>query len=284
MSTSVDEAFVTQFERTVHEAFQRMGTHLRESVRLQTGVVGESTTFEVAGKGTATTKARHGTITPMNQTHTSVSCTISDFYAGDWCDKLDKLKMYIDERQVIANGGAYALGRKIDDQILTALDGTSQTTVSWVVSSSAAVRNSLLNMCNSLDENDAPDDGQRFGVLSPKAWNMAMTVEEFASSDYVGADDQPYKTGYRKWREWNGTKWCKHSGVPGVGTATSKVFVWHKSAAGYAEQEGVTSDITWHGDRASHFINNMMAGGACLIEDVGVIEGNLDDTAALPTS
>lgn len=284
MSTSVDEAFVTQFERDVHEAFQRQGSQLRDSVRLQTGVVGESTTFEVVGTGVATTKARHGTITPMNQTHTSVACTISDFYAGDWCDKLDKLKMYIDERQVIANGGAYALGRKIDSQVLTALDGTSQTTVSWTVSSAAAVRNAMIGMCEALDSNDVPDDGMRYGVLSPKAWSHAMTVEEFASSDYVGADDQPFKTGYRKWRDWNGVKWCKHSGVPGVGTSTSKVFAYHKTAVGYAEQEGVTSDITWHGDRAAHFINNMMAGGACLIEDAGVIEGNLDDTAALATS
>ena len=284
MSTSVDEAFVTQFERDVHEAFQRTGSHLRDSIRRQTGVIGESTTFEVVGTGTATTKARHGTITPMNQTHTSVSCTLSDFYAGDWCDKLDKLKMYIDERKAIANGGAYALGRKIDDQILTAMDGTSQTTVSWTVSSYAAIRNAMLEMCEALDSNDVPDDGMRYGVLSPVAWSMAMTVEEFASQDYVGADGLPYKQGYRKWREWNGTKWCKHSGVPGVGTATSKVFVWHSSAVGYAEGADITSDITWHGDRAAHFINNMMSGGACLIEDAGVIEGNLDDTASLPTT
>ena len=31
------------------------------------------------------------------------------------------------------------------------------------------------------------------------------------------------------------------------------------------------SDITWHGDRAAHFVNNMMSQGACLIDPAGVV-------------
>lgn len=282
MSNTVDESFVRQFEREVHEAFQRMGTKIRNTVRLKTGVIGSSTTFQVVGKGTATTKARHGTITPMNQDHTAVECTLSDFYAGDWVDKLDEIKVNIDERQVTANAGAYALGRKIDDQLTTALDSTSQTVVSWTVTSTAAVRNALLKMVQALDNNDVPSDGQRFGLLTPVAWSMAMTVPEFASSDYVS--DKPFASGYQEWRRWMGVNWCMHSGLPGKGTATAKVFAYHKTAVGYAEGMAVTSDITWHGDRAAHFVNNMMSGGAVLIEDEGVIEGNLDDTAAIPTS
>ena len=64
MSTSVSTAFVRQYEREVHEAFQRRGSFMLQTVRLKTGVVGSSTTFQVTGTGVATTKARHGTITP----------------------------------------------------------------------------------------------------------------------------------------------------------------------------------------------------------------------------
>ena len=66
--------------------------------------------FQKVGKGTATTKARHGQVPVMNIDHEPVECTLADFYAGDWVDKLDELKVNIDERQVIANAGAYALG------------------------------------------------------------------------------------------------------------------------------------------------------------------------------
>ena len=56
----------------------------------------------------------------MNVIHSSVECFLSDYYAGDWIDQLDELKTNIDERQVIANAGAYALGRKTDDLIVAA--------------------------------------------------------------------------------------------------------------------------------------------------------------------
>jgi hypothetical protein len=283
MSTSIDNAFVKQFERDVHDAFQRQGSKLMNTVRTKMNVEGSSTTFQRIGTGVATTKARHGAITPMNQTHTAIECTLADFYAGDWVDKLDELKINIDERGAVARGGAWALGRKVDDQILDSLDGTSQTVVTWVLTSAAAVRNSLIDMVEALNSNDVPDDGDRYAVLTPKAWAHASTVEEWSSSDYVSAEDRPFAARMQM-KEWMGIKWMQHSGTPGVGTATAKVFAYHKSAVGYASGQGIMSDITWHGDRASHFVNNMMSGGACLIEDNGVIEGNLDDTAALATS
>jgi hypothetical protein len=51
-----------------------------------------------------------------------------------------------------------------------------------------------------------------------------------------------------------------------------------------AGESSVGADITWHGDRAAHFVNHAMSGGACMIDDTGVIEGNLDDTGTVPAS
>ena len=36
----------------------------------------------------------------MNQSHTAIECTLSDFYAGDWVDQLDETKVQHDERAV----------------------------------------------------------------------------------------------------------------------------------------------------------------------------------------
>ena len=127
MSTSIDQAFVSSYEAKVHEVFQRKGSYLKDAVRMKTDVVGSTAYFAKVGKGTATTKSRHGTITPMNQTHAQPSITLADFYAGDWVDKLDEAKTNINERDAIASGGAMALGRKVDDQIVTVLDTTTQT-------------------------------------------------------------------------------------------------------------------------------------------------------------
>lgn len=296
MSTSIDTAFIKDYQRDVHQVFQREGGFLRPSVRMKTGIVGSSTTFQKIGKGSATTKARHGVITPMNQSHTAIECTLSDFYAGDWVDKLDEAKTNIDERMAIAKGGASALGRKVDEQIITVAGTTTETVVTWVVTSSAAIRNSLLKMAEGLDGNDVPVDGDRYGLLTPRAYSMAATVEEFSSADYVASGGMTFQDGApvaNRWKSWMGINWKMHPGLTGKGTATASVFAYHKNAIGYgsgafagnvADNDGVSADITWHGDRASHFVNHSMSGGACLIDTTGVIKGTLDDTAAIPTS
>ena len=286
MSTSVTTSFVKQYEREVHDVFQRTGSFLYQTVRQKSNVKGSTTTFQVIGTGVATTKARHGTITPMNQSHTAMECTLSDFYAGDWVDKLDEFKVGHDERESIARGGAWALGRKVDDQILTAADTTTTTAV---VSTGAITRALLLQAVEALDDNDVPRDGNRFALLTPRAWSQAMTITEFASSDFIGGTDLPYLKGAEP-RTWLGVHWMQHTGLSGKGTTTAKNLVYHRQALGYGSQalagiEGrmVGADITWHGDRAAHFVNHMMSGGACLIESGGVVEMHSNDTAAIPT-
>lgn len=295
MSTSIDTAFVTSYEAKVHEVFQRRGAYLKDAVRMRPDVVGSTAVFNKIGKGIATTKARHGTITPMNQQHTAPSCTLVDFYAGDWVDKLDESKLIMSERDVIASGGAMALGRKVDDQIVTELDTTSQAAITLDVSgTSAAFKATAIQFAEAAWENDVPNDGEVYAVVSPRFWSQLMTVDQFMNADYVGADGQTFvqgpSIGKQRWKDWMNIKWKMQTGLPGAGTATSKSFIWHKSALGYAiaaaagniaGNEAVGADITWHGDRASHFVNHLMSGEACLIDDTGVIEGNINDTTAI---
>jgi len=287
MSTSITVAFVKSYTDDVKDAFQRQGSLLLNTVRYEPNVVGSTHTFYRIGKGTATTKARHGKITPMNQTHNALEATLVDFYAGDWVDKLDENKISINERQALARGGAFALGRKIDEQIITALDSTTEATVSWTVTSEAAVRNALIEMAEALWANDVPNDGMAFGLLTPRSWSRAMTVEEFSDSDYIGMENLPFRDGPAtnvRMKSWNGINWMMHTGLPGTGTSSADNFVFHQTAVGYASGQEISADITWHGDHAAHFVNHMMSGGCVLIEDAGVIRGTANDETALSTS
>lgn len=295
MSTSIDTAFITSYGERVHHIFQRQGAQLLNAVFHIPNVVGSTQVFPKVGTGTATTKARHGTITPMNQAHTAPSATLADFYAGDWVDKLDEAKTNINIKEAYAKGGAMALGRKIDDQITTILDTTTETVITLTVTSKAAIHASLLEFVEAVFDNDVPNDGELYGALTPRAWSQAMTVDAFSRSDFIGFDGLPYKQGapVGRWKDWMGVKWTMHTGLPGKGTATAKCFAWHKTAVGYASARSagniagnaaVSADITWHGDRAAHFVNHMMSGGAALIDTTGVIEANLNDTTAIATS
>ena len=164
MSTSIDQAFIKQFEREVHEAYQRQGSKLRGTVRNINNVNGATAVFPKVGKGAASTKSTHGMVPVMNLDHTAIECALTDYYAGDWIDKLDELKINIDERQVIANAGANALGRKTDELIITALASVSggQEIADGNVGMTLAKALSAFDM---LGAADVRDDGDLFAIV-----------------------------------------------------------------------------------------------------------------------
>lgn len=266
MSTNIDQGFVKQFEAEVFESYQRMGSKLRGTVRNSSGVVGATTTFQKIGKGLAQTKARHGAVPVMNLDRSTVEVTLQDYYAGDWIDRFDELKTNVDERQVIANAGAYALGRKTDELIITELNKTTNTIAA---SASGLTLDKIQEAFETLGAADVPDDGESFVVVGWKQWSDLLSLKEFASTDYVGADQLPYQQTMMT-KRWLGALWIPHAGLPedaGVRTC----FWYHKTAVGHASGADVTTDISWHGDKASHFVNNMMSQGAGLIDDTGVM-------------
>lgn len=274
MTQNVTNAFVKQFEREIHEAYQRQGSKLRMAVRTVNNVKGSSTTFQKAGKGSAAQKTGNGLVPTMNVNHTSVECTLADYYAGDWVDKLDELKINHDERAVIANAGAFALGRKTDDLIITALASASTLTVAEA--NTGLTRDKVLSAFEKLGNADVPDDGQRFAVVGWKQWSELLKIDEFANSQFVGTEQLPYAGAQAKM--WLGTMWMPHSGLPIDASDIRSCFWFHKTAIGHASGSDVQSDITWHGDRAAHFVNNMMSQGAVLIDGSGVVVIGCDET------
>jgi hypothetical protein len=271
VSATIDQAFVKQFQAEVHEAFQRQGSKLRPTVRGKTGVHGASTVFPRVGRGTAAAKARNGAVPVMNLDYSTVECFLQDYYAGEWVDRLDEIKTNVDERTVVANAGAYALGRKTDELIIAALDTATQEaagTAAGTTDTDGMTRAKVLMAFEMLGAADVPDDGQRFAIVGWKQWSELMSIEEFASSQYVGDADLPWKGTQAK--RWLGALWMPHSGLTKTGNLRFCYF-YHRTAIGHAVAQDVTTDITWHGDRAAHFVSNMMSQGAVMIDDAGVV-------------
>lgn len=274
MAIDVSDAFITQFESEVHAAYQRKGSKLRPTVRVQSAVQGQKTTFQKVGTGTASTKSRHGQIAAMNVSHTPVECSLTDYYAGDWCDKLDLLKLNIDERMVLADAGAWALGRKTDSLITTAMATSSNSVGVQIGGSSTDVglnQTKVFAGFQELNENDVPDDGGRYCAVGAKQWNELLGITAFASSDYVGQGGElPFTLGVTA-KKWLGMTFFMHSGLPLVNTDERQCFMYHRSSVGHAVGADIMTDITWHGDRASWFINHMMSQGSCLIDANGCV-------------
>lgn len=275
MSVSIDQVFVKQFEADVHLAYQQMGTKLRATVRSKSGVVGASTTFQKVGRGTASTKSRHGIVPVMNLNHEPVECLLQDYYAGDWVDALDELKTNVDERRVVASAGAYALGRKTDELIISAM---SQATESVGDYSTGLTKDLILSAVESLNEKDVPDDGRRFAVVGVHQWNELLSMDEFISADYVG-NDLPLVSGGAS-KKWLGITWILHNNLP-LSSEHRDCFIYHATSIGHACGQEVKTDISWHGERAAHFISNSMSQGAVLIDNDGIVRVKCLDSAEI---
>ncbi len=273
MSMSVDQVFVKQFEADVHLAYQQMGTKLRSTIRSKSGVVGASTTFQKVGKGIASTKSRHGIVPVMNLNHTPVECVLQDYYAGDWVDSLDELKTNVDERRVVASAGAYALGRKTDELIINAMTSATQYVGDY---STGLTKDLIMAALEKLNANDVPDDGRRFAVVGVHQWNELLGMDEFVSADYVGSAT-PLVDGCES-RKWLGVNWILCNSLP-LSSDDRDCFIYHASSIGHACGQEVKTDITWHGERAAHFISNSMSQGAVLIDGEGIVRIKCDDDA-----
>ncbi|WP_043359862.1 phage capsid protein [Belnapia sp. F-4-1] len=271
MSSSIDQAFIKQYEAEVQEAYQRQGSKLRPLVRSKSEVRGASTVFQKVGRGTAAAKARNGVVPVMNIDHTNVECFLQDYYAGDWVDRMDELKTNIDERAVVANAGAYALGRKTDELIISALDSATNEAIgtnTGETDNDGMTRAKVLLAFQALGNADVPDDGNRFAVVGWKQWSELLTIQEFANTQYMGPDELPWKGTQAK--RWLGAIWMPHSGLTKNG-ALRYCYFFHKTAVGHAAAAEISTDVTWHGDRAAHFVNTMMSQGAVLVDNTGVV-------------
>lgn len=270
MSNQISTAFIKQYEREVHTAYQRRGSKLRGTVRTITGVEGYSTTFQKVGKGSAGTKDRHGLVPVMNVDHTVVECILADYYAGDWVDRLDLLKTNVDERKVVTDAGAFALGRKTDELILNEL---LSATTSIAVGTSHTTPTKVLAGIAALGARDVPmEDGEIYFLCGWPEWTNLMTYATFASADYVPSSEMPFAGQGMVAKRWSGVMVMPSSLIGADGNNVSTGVMWHSSAVGHAVGAEVSTDITWHGDRASHFVANSMSMGAELIDDNGIIK------------
>ena len=264
MASTMDTAFIKQFESEVHMAYQRMGSKLKNTIRNQQ-VSGNVVRFQKIGAGTASTKSRNGNITPMELVHTNVEATMEDHYAAEYIDKLDELKINIDERQAVATSAAAALGRKTDELIYTAMDAGANSTQIHDTSS-AVEKADLLTLFETFGTANVPEDGQRYLAMHPKGFADLFLINEFAASDFVGEQNLPFAGGMTM-KQFLGFNIFSTSAI-----TAGKNIAYHQNAVGIGVNSEVSTEVNYIPEKVSHLTTSMMSMGAVVIDDNGVYE------------
>ena len=269
MATSINNAFITQFEAEVHMAYQRMGSKLKNLVRTVNGVNGNTVKFQKVAKGSANTKARHAEVVAMDLSHSNVSATLTDYYAADYVDKLDELKVNIDERQIVSQSAAYALGRKTDSVLTGIMNGATTLANNSSGTGTGMNLGKATSMMELFNTNDLPDDNQRYWVVGPKQWSDLLALDQFSRVEYVGEGELPYAGGMTA-KRWLGFLWFVHSGLETSGSTDRHTVAFHKSSLGLGIGSDVKTEVNYIPEKVSHLITSMLSIGGTLVDGNGI--------------
>jgi len=194
MSTQVTTAFVQQYSANVQMLSQQMGSLLRDKVRVES-VTGKNAFLDQVGSVTAVEKtSRHSDTPQIDTPHARRRLSLADYEFADLIDQQDKVRLLIDPTSSYAQAAAMAMGRAIDDVIISAALGTAYTGETGSVSTANANQivhgGAVLTIAKLreakqiLDLSDVDPSIPRHIIVSPKQISGLLNITEVTSSDF----------------------------------------------------------------------------------------------------
>ena len=199
MSSQVTTAFVQQYSANVQMLSQQMGSRLRDAVRIE-NVVGKNAFIDQIGKATAQLRtSRHADTPQLDTPHARRRLSLASYEYADLIDDQDKVRMLIDPTSFYAQAAAAAMGRAMDDVIITAALGTASTGETGSGSATLDATNNMVGSSSSndgltiaklleakrkLDLNDVDPSIPRYIAVGPKQIEDLLGTTQVTSSDF----------------------------------------------------------------------------------------------------
>jgi hypothetical protein len=182
MSTEITTAFVEQYSSNIQMLSQQKGSLLRDKVRVES-VTGKNAFFDQVGSVTATVRTTRHADTPQSDTpHSRRRVSLVDYEFADLIDDLDKVRMLVDPTSTYAMAAAYAMGRAMDDAIITAALPAAQKITE--ASTGGLTIAKLRQAKEIIDLADVDPSLPRHIIVSPKQITDLLGTTEVTSSDF----------------------------------------------------------------------------------------------------
>ena len=196
MSTQITTAFVNQFSANIQMLSQQMGSLLRNAVDVGS-VNGEKAFFDQVGSAAAVLRTSRHADTPIVDTpHSRRMVTMSDYEYADLIDDQDKVRLLVDPTSTYSRAAAAAMGRAMDDVIISAALGNASTgkdgstTTSLPAGQKIAHGSAGLTIAKLVEAKEILDSGNvdpsiaRNILVSPKQVSDLLNNTTVTSSDY----------------------------------------------------------------------------------------------------
>jgi hypothetical protein len=277
MSKYLSSVASTEFDSMVKHAYQSAGK-LRGAVTLRSGVVGDTYKFRKMGKGLANQKASQADVTPMDISHSLITCTLENWNAPEYTDIFDQAEVNFDEKSELASVIANALGRREDQLIIDAMTAGSSTH-STVTATAGFDVASVRQAGAALDGVGAPMEG-RYILFNKTQKQQLLGTTQATSSDYMNvkalvAGDIDTFYGFKFILVDDRVE----GGLAGGGTGTAVAWAFHRDSLGMAVGMDIKTEINYIAQKTSWLVNGMLKAGAVVRDNDGFVEINSDDTA-----
>jgi N4-gp56 family major capsid protein len=272
MAVGISNAFVQLFDAEVKQAYQASRA-LAGVTRERTSVEGNQVKFPKIGKGTATVRVPQTDVTPLNVTYSQVTATMSDYIAAEYSDIFSQQKVNFDERRELVQVVGAAIGRRMDQLVIDALNAASSpSTVATSVGGAASNMNlaKLLAAKKALDVKNVPAEG-RCMIIHANGLSALLDETELTSSDF--ATVKALSTG--EIDTFLGFKFITlgdrdEGGLPLPSTRTC--FAFHRDAIGMGIGMNQKSEINYVPEKTSFLVSSMFSAGAVAIDDDGIVK------------
>ncbi len=195
---TIDAALVKQFNENIILLSQQKGSRLRNAVHLKTGIIGETDYLDQIGKTAAVKRTtRHGNTPIVNTEYQRRKIDMLDYDWADFLDKQDKRKMLADPTNKYVINGGYALGRSLDDEIITQAFASAyigkeggatvamHTANTIPVGASGLSVNKLLAAKKILDNADVDVDEKRYCAITGTQLQDLLKEDKTTNADYA---------------------------------------------------------------------------------------------------
>jgi len=272
MAVGISNAFVQLFDAEVKQAYQASRA-LAGVTRERNNVEGNQVKFPKIGKGTATIRVPQSDVTPLNVSYSQVTASMSDYIAAEYSDIFHQAKVNFDERRELVQVVGNAIGRRMDQLVIDALNAASSpSTVGTDVGGVGTNLNlaKLLAAKKALDAKNVPAEG-RCMVIHANGLAALLDETELTSSDF--ATVKALSMG--EINTFLGFKFIMlgdrdEGGLPLPSTRTS--FAFHRDAVGLGISMNQKSEINYVPEKTSFLVASMFSAGAIAIDDEGIVK------------
>lgn len=277
MSKNLSAVAVTEFDSMVKHAYQGMGL-LKNSVTLRNNVVGDTYKFRRMGKGLANQKSTSDLVTPMDVGHEFKTATLSNWNAPEYTDIFDAADVNFDEKQELAMTIAGALGRRCDQLVIDAMDGSTPLTTAIPQGGTNLTMAKVIDAQVALRDQGVPNT-ELFAAIESQGLGGLLNDEKATNADYQAikalvSGEINTLVGF----QFVIIETRTEGGLTQAGNIVDSWF-FQRPAVGLAIGIDMKTEINWIAERTAWLTNGMLKAGSVVRDEGGLVKVQYDKTA-----